>query len=76
MYVQPGSLSKRPFKWPLMSQAWGVFGFVDSLRHHLSFPFICFVIRFLWEQELNVRCETGKLHNACVCVRLWLRVLQ
>lgn len=23
MYVQPGSLSKRPFKWPLMSQARG-----------------------------------------------------
>lgn len=66
MYVQPGSLTKRPFKWSLMLPAWGVFGFVDSLRHHPSFPFICFVIRPLWEQELNVRCETGKLHNACV----------
>lgn len=68
MYVQPGSLSKRPFKWPLMSRAWGVFGFVGSLRRHPSFPFICFVIRFCCEQELDVWCETGKSHNVCVSV--------
>lgn len=65
MYVQAGSLSKRPFRWPLMSPAWGVFGFVDSLRHHPSFPFICFVIPFLWEQGLNVRvrnCRNCIMH--------------
>lgn len=72
MYVQPGSLSKRPFKWPLMSWAQGVFGFVGSLRCHPSFPFICFVIRFCGEQELNAQCEAGKMHNVrvSVCVRL------
>lgn len=62
-----GLSPKRPFKWPLMSQAWEVFGFVISLRRHPSFPFICFVIPFCCEQELNVGVKTAnRIMHVCV----------
>lgn len=50
MYVQPGLAPNTH----LMSPAWGAFGFVDLLRHHPLFVFICFVIRFVCKQRLCV----------------------